>query len=126
MSQSYGRHLEYPFAVGCDGRSRQVTALTEHVRQELLQLILTNPGERPFLPEFGGGIRRMIFEGASDASAALTKATLTDAVNRWLSKRIVLEKLDVAVSAATIAVELQYRLAGSDLSQIMRFERRRG
>ena len=61
-SNPAGRHLSFPFRIGADGRTAAPSTHEEHVRDELVQLILTGPGERPFLPEFGGGARQLIFE----------------------------------------------------------------
>jgi Bacteriophage baseplate protein W len=123
---SYGNHLAFPFGIGNDGRTQQVSSLEEHVKDELIQLILTNPGERLFLPEFGGGIRRMVFEGLYDTTAALTKATITQAISNWLGHRITLQDLQVSVENETIEVEIKYRIAGTPDSRILRFQRKGG
>lgn len=34
----------------------------EHVKSNLINLLLTNMGERPFNPEFGGNLRSLLFE----------------------------------------------------------------
>ena len=57
------------------------------MRDELIQLLLTNPGERPFLPEFGGGVRRLVFEAPATTTAAMTKAMISQALSRWLGHR---------------------------------------
>ncbi len=126
MNQEYGKHLSFPFRVGSDGRTTPVSSLEEHVRDELIQLILTNPGERLFLPEFGGGARRMVFEGLYDTTAAMTKATLTQSISRWLGHRLTLEDLQVTVENETIEVEIKYRIAGTEDTRIMRFQRKGG
>jgi phage baseplate assembly protein W len=118
-----GRHLSFPFRVGADGRTAGVSSLEEHVRDELIQLLLTNPGERLFLPEFGGGLRRLVFEPADEASRGMTKAAVTQAISNWLGRRITLEDLAVEVENATIEVEIKYRLAGTEDSRVMRFQR---
>ena len=123
MTFTNGRHLSFPFRVGSDGRTAQVTTLEAHVRDELMQLILTNLGERAFLPEFGGGVRRLVFENISDTTTAMTKAMLTQAISRWLGHRITLEELIVETDNSTIAVELIYRLAGTEDRRRVRFER---
>lgn len=124
MTLPNGRHLSFPFRVGSDGRTAQVASLEEHVRDELIQLILTNPGERAFLPEFGVGVRRLIFENITDTTAAMTKAMLTQAISRWLGQRIALEELIVEVDNNTIAVDLSYRIAGTEDQRRVRFERK--
>ena len=48
-----GRHLAYPFHIGTDGRSATPADLSEHIRGEIIQLLLTAQGERSFLPSFG-------------------------------------------------------------------------
>ncbi len=123
MIPTSGRHLSFPFQIGSDGRTVQVASQEEHVRDELIQLILTNLGERAFLPEFGGGARRLVFESASEATQAMTKAMLTQAISTWLGHRLTLENLTVTVENETIEVEIQYRLAGSEDSRLMRFQR---
>ena len=123
MTTGYGRHLSFPFRSGPDGRTAQVASLEEHVRDELIQLLLTNPGERAFLPEFGGGLRRLVFEPADEASQGMTKAAVTQAISNWLGHRITLEDLAVEVENSTIDVEIKYRIAGSEDSRVMRFQR---
>ena len=123
MAEKYGKHLSFPFRIEKDGRSAQVDSLEKHVRDELIQLILTNPGERLFLPEFGGGVRRLVFENADAATAAVARATLAQALTRWMGHRIEVEELRVAVENETIQVDLKYRIAGTDDTRVMRFQR---
>lgn len=126
MTAPDGRHLSFPFRVGSDGRTAGVGTLEEHVGDELIQLILTNPGERAFLPEFGGGARRLVFEGAGYATVTMAKAMLSQALTRWLGHRITVEELVVEAQNETIAVDLKYRIAGTPDSRRLRFERRGG
>lgn len=127
MNPNNGRHLAFPFRVGNDGRAVQVTTLEGHVRDELVQLILTNPAERLFLPEFGGGVRRLVFEGADEATTgAMAKALLTRNITRWLGHRITLESLQVAVENEKIEVEIIYRIAGTEDKRVLRFQRNGG
>ena len=118
-----GKHLSFPFRVGSDGRMTTVKTLEEHVRDEILQLILTNPAERPFLVEFGGGVRRLVFEPIEDATAAMSKAGITQAINRWLGHRVTLEFVEVKVQDSTITVDIRYRVAGTEDTRTLRFQR---
>ena len=116
-------HLSFPFDVGRDGRSVTVTSFSEHVGDELHQLILTALGERLFLPEFGTNVRRLVFENIDQTTAGLTKGVITDAVTRWLGDRVTIEDLDVRVEESTLLVDLTYRPAGSEDSRTVRFSR---
>lgn len=126
MADEYGKHLSFPFRIGQDGRTQQVSSLEDHVKEELIQLILTNPGERLFLPEFGGGVRRMVFEGLYEATAGMTKATLTQAISTWLESRIIVEDLDVAVENNRLEIFIKYRVRGSEDTRIIRFQKSGG
>lgn len=117
------KHLSFPFRIASNGRSAQVSSLEAHVRDELIQLILTNPGERAFLPEFGGGVRRLVFENASETIAGVTKARITQAISRWLGQRVTLEDLQVTIDNSTLEIQIQYRIAGTKDSRIMKFQR---
>lgn len=123
MTAPDGPHLSYPFRIGGDGRTVQVASLTEHVRDEIVQLVLTNLGERAFLPEFGGGARRLVFEPASEATQAMAKAMLTQAFDRWLPNRATIEELKVDVDASTLTVDISYRIAGTPDLRLLRFQR---
>jgi phage baseplate assembly protein W len=125
VALSSGRHLAFPFRIGGDGRTVAPASDAEHVRDELLQLLLTSPGERLFLPEFGGGVHRLVFEPASEALRGVTKARITNALSRWLGQRLTVEQLDVIWDepAALMEVSVTYRPAGSPDSRVVKFRR---
>ncbi len=137
---SNGRHLAFPFRIGSDGRSAAPLSDAEHVRDELLQLLLTSPGERLFLPEFGGGVRKLVFEPASDVLRGIVKARITNALSRWLGHRLTVEMIDVRFGddaslngqrpeltldplTGGIEVTVKYRPAGSPDSRVVKFQR---
>jgi uncharacterized protein len=122
---SNGRHLAFPFRIGSDGRSAAPQSDSDHIRDELLQLLLTNPGERLFLPEFGGGVRRLVFEPASDVLRGVVKARITNALSRWLATRLTVDFIDVTFDDATALLEVtvKYRPAGSPDSRVLKFQR---
>ena len=122
----YAKHLAFPFRIGTAGKPETVSSLEDHIRDELIQLVLTNLGERAFLPDFGGNVRRLVFEGASESSTAVAKATLTQAISRWLGHRINIVELTARFEESTIAVDLKYKIAGSEDTRVIRFEREGG
>lgn len=121
-----GRHLAFPFRIGSDGRTATPESVDEHVRGEVIQLLLTSPGERPFLPAFGGGLRRMVFEPIDQVTAGLTKAVLTQALQRWLAERVEVLQLEVQADGAALIVDLRYRVIATGAEKQMRFEHERG
>jgi len=121
-----GRHLSFPFRIAPEGRTATVATLEEHVYGEVLQLLLTNPGERPFVPDFGGGVRRMVFEGTGKTTEAMAKALISQAISRWLDQRVTLQELNVTTQNSSVIIDLTYRIVGVDDLRRLRFERKGG
>jgi phage baseplate assembly protein W len=120
-----GRHLAFPFRIGRDGRTAAPVSDADQVRDELLQLLLTAPAERLFLPEFGAGLRKLVFEPASDVLRGVVKARITQALSRWLGHRLTVELVEVDWDdgLAMLSVTVKYRSAGSPDSRIVKFQR---
>ena len=121
-----GRHLSFPFRITQEGRTATVASLEDHVYGEVLQLLLTNPGERLFLPDFGGGVRRLVFEGGGQSTEALAKAMISQAISRWLDQRVTLQELTITSLDSSLIVDLVYRVVGLPDQRRLRFERKGG
>ncbi len=59
LRPSVGIGVNLPFSEGNGFTPNFTTA--ESIRYNLINYFLTNPGERPGNPQFGGGLRRFIF-----------------------------------------------------------------
>ncbi len=117
-----GRHLKFPFTIGQDGRPDTPADLADHVRDEVIQLLLTAPGERLFQPVLGGGLKRLVFEASSEVTAAMARARITKALNFYLGTRLEVKQLETEATDTTLAVDLTYQLVGSTETRRLRFE----
>jgi phage baseplate assembly protein W len=86
----------FPFHIDLASGQAAQTAYATHVDQMIRQVLLTSPGERADLPEFGCGLRQLIFAPHSDALDATTKLVVTQALDRWLAGQVQLKKVVVA------------------------------
>ncbi len=101
------KYFDSPFHV--DGRGRAATTnVDDHVRDLITAVLFTNPGERVNLPEFGCGLRQLVFAPNSDLLANATEALAAGALNRWLSDWIVVDKIEVRSEESTLFVRLSY------------------
>jgi phage baseplate assembly protein W len=57
--------------------------LKEVARQNLKMVILTAPGERIMIPEFGVGLRHTLFENATPETLLVLKRKILDQVGRY-------------------------------------------
>ena len=78
---------DYAFPFQIDAASQQTgqAAYPAHVDQMVRQLLLTSPGERVNLPQFGCGLRSLVFAPDSDALAATVKLRVIQGLNQWLA-----------------------------------------
>jgi hypothetical protein len=123
MSNSAGRHLSFPFRIAANGRAASADTLERQALEELVQLILTNQGERLFLPDFGGGARRLLFAGINETTATMSRTMITQAVQEWLADRVTLNQLNVTVNDTTIEIDVMYQVAGTDQIRQAIFQR---
>jgi phage baseplate assembly protein W len=123
MKTRYGSYLAFPFRIGDDGRTAGVANLEQHVKEELTQLILTGMGERLFQVDIGTNVRRLVFENLDEVTAGITKSTVSQAVSRWLGHRVDIEELIVDTEDSKITVDVVYKIAGTEDSRVLRFQR---
>jgi len=123
MSDAYGTYLSFPFRVGEDGQTAAPASFEEHLKEEIVQLVLTGIGERLFQPDLGTNVRRLVFENLDEVTAGITKSTISQALSRWLGHRAEMDELIVETEGSTLSVDLRYRVAGTTDSRVLRFQR---
>lgn len=97
-----------------DGRGRTATTGTDdHVRDLVFSVLFTDPGERVNRPDFGCGIRSLLFMPASDALAAATQVLVKGSLQKWLENEIQIENVKVEVEDSKLLVTVVYVLRSS-------------
>ena len=54
------QYMSFPFRISETGSKTSLRA--DHIREQIIQVLYTSPGERVFRPEFGFGARQHVFE----------------------------------------------------------------
>ena len=99
--------LAFPFRIDDLG---QVAASSgdDNIRGKLLQVLLTSPGERVNLPEFGCGLRDLLFDPNNEILAATTEFTVNKALQHWLADDIIVQGVDVSSDQGQLTIEVAY------------------
>jgi phage baseplate assembly protein W len=98
--------IRYPIAIDAGlGRLQEEANYDAHVDQLIRQVLFTSPGERINRPDFGCGLKRMIFAPNSEISASLAQVSIFEALRRWLAP--VIEVNDVKVKAFNEVMEIR-------------------
>jgi phage baseplate assembly protein W len=114
--------INYPFSI--DGRGRVASATEdEHIRQMIEQVIFTIPGERVNRPDFGSGIKQLIFSPNNNELAAATQFLVRGALEQWLGDVIQVEAIELVSDEERLYVTLQYVVRRSQQRQVTQFSR---
>jgi phage baseplate assembly protein W len=102
-------NVAFPYQL--DRRHQTVTTSDdEHIRQMLEQLLFTSPGERVNRPDFGCGVRDLLFGPNSPEVAAALQVTIGSAIQRWLGDLIAVTSLQVTALESELNVQLGYQV----------------
>lgn len=96
--------VSFPYRFDALGRTAAAASEAEHVRDLIMQLLFTAPGERAMRPDFGTGLPQLLFGPASADLAAATQMLVQGALQQWLGDRI--ETREVRVTAQDGAIEV--------------------
>lgn len=113
----------YPFRVDSTSQQTAQATYSDHVEQMVRQLLLTSPGERVDLPQFGCGLQALVFAPMSDALAATVQLRVLQAVNQWLAGIVTAAQVAVvtsdengALQPGTLQVTLTYTVVETQFS----------
>jgi phage baseplate assembly protein W len=83
----------------------------EQIKSNLINLLLTDKGERIMNPEFGADLRRSLFDNITQSNTDLLQTKIIDAINIFIPE---IELTNVAVEPNidynTLTVTIDYRL----------------
>ena len=92
----------------------------EAIKNNLINFFLTNPGERPLNPTFGGGLRAFIFEQISDDNLEFLQEGIQDQLGIFFPS-INIENLEVLKQEDlnTIIVSLDYSIKNTNINDTL-------
>lgn len=96
-----------------DGRG--AVAVTDdvdrHLRDKILAVLFTAPGERVNAPRFGVGLDRSVFEPLDELTVAAVEFRLAEGLRRELGDEATIDRVDVSTEseAGRLAITIGYR-----------------
>lgn len=109
--------LPYPITKHPLGLFRTQSGMNQ-VKSDLLVLLLTEPGERVMLPEFGTPLKRFFFEPNDSIVVDNLKQVIADSIKTW-EPRIAVTQIDVTNSDADVRSSLDSSDKKEDLGHIL-------
>ncbi len=117
-----GQGISWPPRVDGDGRLA-LSADADNVREAIQVILLTEPGERVRLPEFGAGLGRFLFEPNIAATHIAIARAIGQSLARW-EPRIRVAQVEVVADPAdpqAALASIAYRLVSSGQPARMNF-----
>jgi phage baseplate assembly protein W len=115
--------IRYPLSVDTGlGRLAQESNYAEHVEQLMRQVLFTNPGERVNRPDFGCGIRRMVFAPNSETSASLAQITVVQALETWLGDLISVDRVEIKSIDEVLEIKIIYFIKAQQQRRYLNLE----
>jgi phage baseplate assembly protein W len=115
-------NLFYPFQIDGRGCTRQADEEV-WIRGLVEQVLFTAPGERVMRPDFGCGLRQLIFAPNSPELAATIRALVEGALQQWLGDLITVEAIEADSDEGTLVVIVRYVIRRTEARQVETFVR---
>jgi phage baseplate assembly protein W len=118
------RFLDYPYAVSSTG-APMTTDPDDHLRDLIMQVLFTNPGERVNLPQFGVGVQQFIFAPNGDILRTTAQFLISTNLQRWLGDRLSVNQVNITTDAgegATVTIEIVYTVNATQQQQNLQIQ----
>jgi uncharacterized protein len=117
------KDFAFPFRIDSVSQQTATASYADHVDQMVRQLLLTTPGERVNLPQFGCGLRTLVFAPASEALEATVKLRVIQGLSQWLAGVVTVGDVlvasgpEAALEPGAIQVTVTYALVETQTTQ---------
>jgi len=122
MASSKGSEfLKFPFTMTDEGP--MTSSRSDHVREQIEQVLFTSPKERVFRPEYGVGIRRLVFEPNNEVLWNITHKQLTATLSAALQGEVDPRTLEIEITKAdaSLLITISYMLAAINKQETQQF-----
>jgi phage baseplate assembly protein W len=99
--------LGFPFRIDAGG-GVHADAGDPLLRGKILQLLLTAPGERVNVPEFGTRLRDLVFDPGNEVLVAATEFAVARALRQFLGTEIQVEAVQAVADEAELSIDITY------------------
>lgn len=107
--------LQYPLVKTSRGLMAQKSGV-DQIKADLLQLLLTNPGERIMLPLYGTALRDLVFEPNDPSLEIRAKQMIIDSIKMWEPR---IEITNIEVTSQFDPSDLDMQDTGEEIDSIL-------
>ena len=108
--------IQFPLDMTSGVSGYELSDLQNSVRFNIKNIILTNPGERIMLPDFGVGVNAMLFELSSFDLLDLLQQRINQQIRQYAPYVTILELIIEPISENALNIRLKYEV---DFAEIL-------
>ena len=98
----------FPLEITANNSGYELADVKESVRFNLKNIILTNPGERIMIPDFGVGIKAALFEFVTFELLDKIKQRITNQIRRYAPYITITQLLVNTIDEQSINIKMSY------------------
>ena len=115
--------IRYPLSIDrAQGQVAQERSYEAHVEQLIMQVLLTSPGERIDRPDFGCGIKRLVFAPGGAVAATLAQTVVYQALTKWLANVISVHEVTVRAEESRLDIRIGYAINARGVRRYLNLE----
>tara|TARA_Y100000034_G_scaffold5388_1_gene6081 strand:+ start:244 stop:639 length:396 start_codon:yes stop_codon:yes gene_type:complete len=113
---------------GHNGKYRMNKTYRDVVKQNFKHMILTNPGERIMDPDFGSGIRRLLFELDEESLQSEIVARIHEQVSMYMPYISIINisftspEFNIDSGPYTLSIRLDYQVTSLEIADFLDIE----
>ena len=113
--------IDLPF--NAPGVFRSNFTTKQAIKNNLINYFLTNPGERPLNPSFGGGLRSFIFEQIATDNLDFLEGRISNDLNTFFTN-VSIDNLEILKQddLNTITVSLTYSILNTNINDTLEID----
>jgi phage baseplate assembly protein W len=115
--------IRFPFAINDQlGRLAQENDYEEYIKQLIRQVLFTAQGERINRPDFGAGVKRLVFAPNSPATASLAQTLIFQALSTWLGSLIRTDGVEAEAAGERLNITIAYTILARQQRRFLNLE----
>ena len=115
--------IRFPFAINDRlGRLAQENDYEQYIKQLIRQVLFTAQGERINRPDFGAGVKRLVFAPNSPATASLAQTLIFQGLTTWLGTLIRTEDVKAEADNERLNITIVYTILAKQERRFLNLE----
>jgi phage baseplate assembly protein W len=115
--------IRFPFAINDRlGRLAQENDYEQYITQLIRQVLFTGQGERINRPDFGAGVKRLVFTPNSPATASLAQTLIFQALTTWLGALIRTDDVTAEGDSEQLNITIVYTVLAKQERRFLNLE----